>query len=166
MRLMGLFGKKEKVTFYKFMVVDGCIPSMSAPSSVKISLLPDRLEIRQIVGGKSVAYLGYDQITAAEKVNEKLIRETDKSVLGRAVVGGVLIGPLGAVVGGMSGVGKKKKTVWKDFFVINYKATGSDEPSVLSFEMVGPPAGFAKFLSELKQRAGITDVQKAGPTIL
>lgn len=165
---MGLFSKKEKATFYKFLVVDGCVPSMSAPSTVKISLLPDRLEIRQIIGGKSVAYLGYDQIRAAEKVNEKQVSEVDKSVIGRAVVGGVLIGSLGAVVGGMSGVGKKQKTVWKDFFVINYTAAGSSDPSVLSFEMVGPPVGFAPFLSELKQRAGIPDASKseAGPIVL
>ena len=39
---------------------------------------------------------------------------------------------------------------------INYTAA-SGEPSVLSFEMVGPPVGFAPFLSELKQRAGIVE---------
>ena len=68
----------------------------------------------------------------------------------------------------MSGVGKKQKTVWKDFFVINYTAAGSSEPSVLSFEMVGPPVGFAPFLSELKQRAGIPDAPKSetGPIVL
>lgn len=162
---MGLFGKKEKATFYKFLVVDGCVPGMKAPSTVKISLLSDKIEIQQIVNGKGVAYLSYDQVTAAEKVNEKQIAEVDKSVIGRAVVGGVLLGPLGAVVGGVSGVGKKQKATYKDFFVINYTAA-SGEPAVLSFEMVGPPAGFASFLSELKQKAGISDAPAAGPTIL
>lgn len=163
---MGLFGKKEKATFYKFLVVDGCVPSMSAPSTVRISLLPDQIEIRQIIGGKAVAYLSYSQVTAAAKIGEREIVETDKSVIGRAMVGGVMLGPLGAVVGGMSGVGKKQKTVYKDFFVINYTAA-SGEPSVLSFEMVGPPVGFAPFLSELKQRAGIVEAPaQEGPTFL
>ena len=163
---MGLFGKKEKATAYKFLVVDGCVPSMSAPSTVRISLLPECIEIRQIVGGKNVAQLSYSQVTAAEKVNEQQIAEHDKSVIGRAVVGGVVLGPLGAVVCGMSGVGKKQKTVYKDFFVINYTAA-SGELSTLSFEMVGPPVGFAPFLSELKKRAGIVDAPaQAGPTIL
>ena len=151
---MGLFGKKEKATAYKFLVVDGCVPSMSAPSTVRISLLPECIEIRQIIGGKNVAQLSYSQVTAAEKVNEQQIVEHDKSVIGRAVVGG------------MSGVGKKQKTVYKDFFVINY-TVASGELSTLSFEMVGPPVGFAPFLSELKQRAGIVDSPaQAGPTIL
>lgn len=163
---MGLFGKKEKATAYKFLVVDGCIPSMSAPSTVRISLLPEQIEIRQIIGGKAVAYLSYSQVTAAEKVDERQIVELDKSVLGRAVVGGVFLGPLGAVVGGMSGVGKKQKSVYKEFFVINYTAA-SGELSALSFEMVGPPVGFSPFLSELKQRAGIHEApEQSGPTIL
>ena len=72
---MGLFGKKEKATFYKFLVVDGCVPSMSAPSTVKISLFPDQIEIRQIIGGKAVAYLSYSQVTAAAKVGEREIVE-------------------------------------------------------------------------------------------
>ena len=165
---MGLFSKKEKATFYKFLVVDGCVPGMATPSTVKISLFSDRIEIRQIIGGKGVAQLSYSQVTAAAKVNEQEIAELDKSVIGRAVAGGVLLGPLGAVVGGMSGVGKKQKTVYKDYFVINYTAA-SGEASVLSFEMVGPPVGFASFLSELKQRAGIAEnpaPRHEGPTIL
>lgn len=39
---------------------------------------------------------------------EVQIVEKDKSVIGRAVVGGVLLGPVGAVVGGMSGIGTNK----------------------------------------------------------
>lgn len=37
------------------------------------------------------------------------ITEKDKSVIGRAVVGGLLLGPVGAIVGGMSGIGTKQK---------------------------------------------------------
>lgn len=40
----------------------------------------------------------------------------DKSVIGRAIVGGLLLGPVGAIVGGMSGIGTKtsKKQVKKE----------------------------------------------------
>ena len=36
--------------------------------------------------------------------------EKDKSVIGRAIVGGLLLGPVGAIVGGMSGIGTKQET--------------------------------------------------------
>lgn len=38
----------------------------------------------------------------------KQITEKDKSVVGRAIVGGIAFGVVGAVVGGMSGLGTKK----------------------------------------------------------
>jgi hypothetical protein len=40
---------------------------------------------------------------------EYVYEEKDKSVLGRALVGGLVLGPVGAIVGGMSGIGSKKK---------------------------------------------------------
>ena len=39
------------------------------------------------------------------------IKTESKSVLGRAVFGAILLGPLGAVVGGLSGTQKKEKPV-------------------------------------------------------
>jgi len=48
----------------------------------------------------------------------QLVRQ-DKSVIGRAVVGGLLMGPMAAIIGGMSGIGTK--TVKNNsYLVINY----------------------------------------------
>ena len=44
--------------------------------------------------------------------------EEEKSILGRAAVGGLLLGPAGAVVGGLSGTGKKTKTIY--YLTIKY----------------------------------------------
>ena len=53
--------------------------------------------------------LPYNKITAwTIEVEEELIRKEDKSVIGRALIGGVLFGPVGAIVGGISGTGQKK----------------------------------------------------------
>lgn len=39
----------------------------------------------------------------------KPVERSDRSVIGRGVAGGLLLGPVGAVVGGMSGIGSKQK---------------------------------------------------------
>lgn len=77
--------------------------------------------------------LTYNQITSIEMFTENQIKETDKSVLGRALVGGILIGPLGAIIGGISGAETKKKQNNKLFVVINY-VSKTGETRVISFE--------------------------------
>lgn len=39
---------------------------------------------------------------------DQIYEKQDKSVVGRALIGGLLLGPLGAVIGGMSGIGSKE----------------------------------------------------------
>lgn len=60
------------------------------------------------------------QIISLKQTTLSKISEMDKSVIGRAVVGGLILGPIGAVVGGMSGIRNKKKIVDKNYLVINY----------------------------------------------
>jgi len=52
--------------------------------------------------------LHFSQLINIECVPRSKIYESDKSVIKRAVVGTILIGPLGGIVGGMSGIGSKK----------------------------------------------------------
>ncbi|QAS60702.1 hypothetical protein [Clostridium septicum] len=59
-----------------------------------------------------------------------------------------MLGPLGSIVGGMSGVGDKTHSAPKYFIVINYK-NKKEELKVLSFEVVGFSI-WSKFIKELK----------------
>lgn len=73
-----------------------------------------------ISGGLNFFYISYDQIIDMKFVTHKQLATENKSVIGRAVVGGVLLGPLAAVVGGMSGIGTKTKKLGDYLFVINF----------------------------------------------
>ena len=83
----------------------------------QLSIKDDMLQIEKLLGFvKKETVL----ISKAKRVIIDLKREytsaeyetieKDKSVIGRAVVGGLLLGPVGAIVGGMSGIGTKKET--------------------------------------------------------
>jgi len=65
----------------------------------------------------------------AETIKEK----KEKSVIGRALAGGVLFGPLGAVVGGMTGVKDKEIDRTPDSF-LTIKTETHDEPAVFTVE--------------------------------
>lgn len=73
-----------------------------------------------IMSGLTFFYISYQQIIDMKFISHKQLGTEDKSVIGRAVVGGLLLGPLGAVVGGISGVGSKTKTIGNYYFVINF----------------------------------------------
>ena len=95
----------------------------------------NKLVIKSVVVKKPEVNLKYEQITGINVTSEEEILEKSKSVTGRAVIGGVLLGPLGAIVGGMSGIGDKKKEKTRYYLIINYKSK-DDEIKVLSFEVI------------------------------
>lgn len=51
----------------------------------------------------------YSQIADISIIRKDEMIQKQKSVIGRALVGGMLFGGVGAVVGGMSGIGNKEK---------------------------------------------------------
>jgi len=82
---------------------------------------------------KNFFELNYSQVTAAEGVRKSDLLKKDKSVIARGVMGGLLLGPIGAIIGGMSGIGQKK--IKGDFLIINYLSSGEAEPKVLIFDV-------------------------------
>jgi hypothetical protein len=70
----------------------------------------------------------FDYITEDEVKN--------KSVLARGVVGGIILGPLGAVIGGMSGIGTKTKE-GKSFLTINYTASNGNANTIILTDGLG-----------------------------
>lgn len=151
-----IFGKKNKLgnRAVNLCFVDG-VESYSKGTAIELSL-DDKEEClimkARVFKDKPIVKLNYEQIVAAEVITENEIIESGKSTVGRALVGGVLLGPLGAIVGGMSGIGNKTKSSKHYFLVVNYKSSNSEEAKALSFEIVGASLHWDSFVKELKTK--------------
>lgn len=96
-------------TFYTcFKLIDG-IPGWGQDILViKAELLEDSIKFyKSPIGQSTTIALRYDQITETSFYSEREILEKSKSVIGRAAIGS-LFGPLGSIIGGISGTGKKQ----------------------------------------------------------
>lgn len=153
---MPIFGKKTKNgnLSCSFSHVDGL--KGFAPN-IAIQMEQDDadecIKVKPRIGKMDAIRIPYADITAVTILTDKEIAEQSKSVVGRAVVGGILLGPLGAIVGGMSGIGNKQKTVSKYYFIINYTDCSGDI-KVASFEIVGASLHWSNFHDTLKNKIG------------
>ena len=75
---------------------------------VDIALYDDHLIIKGGISKQEIT-LNYNQITDVFYGYKTEMVEQNKSVIGRAVAGGLLFGGVGAVVGAVSGTGSKEK---------------------------------------------------------
>lgn len=149
---------KDGNRYSNFDMVDG-IKSIKTGMPVRLTLQKDgKLRIEQRVIKNKPVYLAYSQITNAGRITEQQIIEKSKSVVGRAAAGGLLLGPLGAIVGGMSGTGTKTKTKTQVYYVINYTSGSTGQPEAISFKYAGDfPSTYEKFNEELRKAAGLPD---------
>lgn len=60
------------------------------------------------------------QLISLKKTTRSELIKLNKSIVGRAIIGGLVMGPIGAIVGGMTGLEKTEKTIDKCYLVINY----------------------------------------------
>ncbi|SBV94863.1 conserved hypothetical protein [uncultured Dysgonomonas sp.] len=74
----------------------------------------------QVYKGLTFFPIHNSQIISIKTASKGEIVSANKSVIGRAVAGGLILGPLGAIVGGMSGIGSKDKFVDRYYLIINY----------------------------------------------
>ena len=99
MLLNAIFHPFEQKKGYKLLFVQGVEGLENKPCEIRVEDSDVWLDI------ESKTY----QIRMKNVEILKQITEEDKSVAGRAIVGGLVFGVAGAVVGGMSGMGTKKK---------------------------------------------------------
>jgi hypothetical protein len=71
------------------------------------------------------------QIISIKQTTQSELVAMNKSVAGRAVVGAIILGPLGALLGGMTALGNNVKSKDKSFLVINFWDTDSKTPQTI-----------------------------------
>lgn len=123
---MGLFSKKKKddnlvTTQLKFLdgldlFFKGEIVELIYNKDTEETIIQSKFKDKKSKEKKSYTI---DNVARSEFVAEKDIIEKSKSVGGRAVLGGLILGPLGALVGGATGIGTKKKEKMNNYIVIN-----------------------------------------------
>lgn len=150
---MGIFSsKKGSIISDSFQLLE-TVGQLQADLMVDVALYDDYLELTAPFMKKTPITLKYAQITDVFYGLQTEIVEKSRSPIGRAVAGGLLFGGVGAVVGAVSGTGKKEKKVNKFYFVISYTSSAGEE-KLLQFEDTRLYKG-RKVANKLKELVGI-----------
>lgn len=152
---MPIFKKKNKKGHLtiNLQYVDG-LPHYICNSSVAVSLNTDDsvLEVNSRVYDNPPVKLAFDRIIQFDIIDEKTILEKEKNMFGRAFIGTMLLGPAGTILGGISGIGKKKKIKNDEFLIINY-GENIEDMKALTFKIVPATYHLVPFIKALNKYA-------------
>jgi len=101
---------------------------------------------------KLVAEIHKSQIINMQYVNRAILIEKSRSVIKRAVVGQLLLGPVAAIVGGMSGL-TKKTIQYEGYFVLNYWDVNTRTPQ--SLLIAGDESEIQPFCQRANKELGV-----------
>lgn len=118
-----------------------------APANLTIDAENNRLIITSRLYDWQPVSLPFKRIYNVELFSENETVEKSKSVIKRGIAGALIAGPVGAVVGGMSGIGSKTKTQTRRGLAIDFVTANGDRS--LIFETVGATYDAEGFAAEL-----------------
>ena len=153
-------------------ILDGITPKN--PIAPIVLTFDDKFFIIEEMGGKirkpvpvATYKIPIENILATLISSEKEVTEKSKSVVGRGLTGGVLFGPVGLFLGGLSGIGNKQKTKTNYLYVISYKSAEGDIKNV-TFSVVLPALNTVRdFDGSLKVLLSLNeDTHSSSETIL
>ena len=105
--------KQGKMISLKFRHIQG-MPNLIEGEIVRIS--SDKISVK--IDNKHL--IPKERIKYKTVTNSKMLTEKQKSVIQRSLVGIMVAGPLGAIVGGLSGIGNKQTIELVHFLTLNY----------------------------------------------
>jgi hypothetical protein len=129
---MGFFGNTKGSIISSYFKLLEDTGKLRANNMCDMALYEDHLELK-VPFVKQEVKLKYNKINDVFHGLKTDLVEANKSVLGRALVGGVLLGGVGALVGAVSGTGKKVKRDTKLYLIIGY-TNSSGKKMFLQFE--------------------------------
>lgn len=150
---MGFLRSKKGSIISDYFSIETDLGQFRKGNAVDVALFTDHLELQNAVGNKDTATLAYSQITDVFYGSEIQLQQQEKSPIARAFAGGLLFGSTGAVIGALSGLGKKEKKVRKFFFIIRYVTVDGQE-AFLPFEDTRLYKG-PKVAARLRELCGI-----------
>lgn len=130
---MGFFKSTKGSIISDFFTILHDLGQLKEGYAVDVALYDDHLTLVAPIYKTDPITLDYKQINDVYYGFETEIVEKDKSVIGRAAAGGLVFGPIGAIVGAVSGIGSKKQEKKKTLFIISY-ISSSGEQDYLRFE--------------------------------
>lgn len=162
---MSLFRKKElSVLMEHIEGIQGI-----GKTACRISFDDEFVKIEQmtlsITGAKPVRTfkIKISEVIAFDIINQKNVEQKSKSVVGRGIAGGIVFGPVGLLLGGLSGTGSKTKVNNKNFLVISY---GADEIKTLTFVGYDGRLGYFDLAKEFKKKYLPCACEEGGEVIL
>lgn len=150
---MGFLRSKKGSIISDYFSIETDLGQFRKGNAVDVALFADHLELQNAVGNKDTATLAYSQITDVFYGSQIQLQQQEKSPIARAFAGSLLFGSTGAVIGALSGLGKKEKKVRKFFFIIRY-VTADGQEAFLPFEDTRLYKG-PKVAARLRELCGI-----------
>lgn len=154
---MGFFKSKKGSIISDYFLLLEDVGQLKAGNMIEVALYDENLELSAPMSPTPIS-LSYSQVTDIYYGTETEIRDKNKSVIGRALVGGLLFAGAGAVVGAVSGLGTKQEKIRKTLLIISYKSSNGEDDRFLKFEDTRHHNG-AKLYSKLKCLCNVSDVQ-------
>lgn len=127
-----------KKTYIEYL---GGIPGIPSRQEIMAEIGKSKIVIKKqnfFSQWKEIVAIGFDTLIQVEVKREVEViqgNEKDKSVIGRSIFGGLFLGPTGAVIAGMSGIGKKtvKQGERLNHWLVNVAFQESDVPCIATF---------------------------------
>lgn len=157
---MGLFRSEKGSIISEYFKILEDVGGLGKNNAVNVVLYEDHLTLSNAMVKQPIT-LNYSQITDVFHGYMKDIQDRGKTMIGRALAGGLLFGGAGAIVGAMTA---KEKTVTKLMFIISYTSSKGEE-CFLQFEDARKYKG-KKLSAKLKELCNIEDKEPETITTL